>query len=99
MAVKRAVVKAYAERYSAGEVQTFLDAALAAHAANLPRVEVTGANFKEGGSSGQFVEGAPADLIELFQEVKEYQANADGDGLHGNRQMNHGDFRYRAIGW
>ena len=55
--VSRAVVKSLVDNYTRDQLVEWQKAATAALMANLPRVELTGTNFENGGSTGEFVGG------------------------------------------
>jgi hypothetical protein len=65
--VSRAAVLSCARKYTVAELVTKLDAATEAVEANAGRdVVVTATNFKDGGSSGELVEGNAEFLVELY---------------------------------
>lgn len=72
---------------------------MAAVAANVGRVELTSSSFKDESNSGEFVEGNPAELVELFTAVLDYQAVENGEEGSINQSITHGDFSRRAVGW
>lgn len=97
--ITEALVVSFAEQYSTAQLTTWLQAAQAALVADLPRVEMTGANFKEGGSSGQYVQGKPEFVVELTQRALKLKEAIDATDTVSNRAMVHGDLSRRAVGW
>ena len=98
--VTNLVVRAYVDKYSRAELVVIRDAALAADTAGLPRVEVTGANFKDGGSSGVYVSGDPEYVISVAQKaIDQVDAAASAGESRSNTAMSHQDFSRRPIGW
>ena len=90
------VVRAYSEKYSRAELVVIRDAAVVAHSGNLPRVMVTGANFKEGGSQGVFVEGDPKEVMAICNAAIDYlDRDAVAEAIK-NPQVNHLNFSGRA---
>lgn len=99
-AISATLVRAYAEDYSRAQLVTWRQAASAALAENLDRVELTSANFKEGGSGGQFVKGEPKFIVELMTAAIDYlDAEADAAQTKANPAMIHNDFSRRPVGW
>ena len=95
----QAILKAYAETYTQAEVTAWRSAAMAAHAANLPRVEITSVTLEGSTGAGMFVDKNPLELIELFTAVLELMRHGTGDGRRVNDRVVHGDFSQRAVGW
>jgi hypothetical protein len=102
MTITKTLVEAFAEEYSEVEIRAWRKAAMAAVAANLPRVEITSSNFKDGGSGGEFIDADPAELVELFTAVLRYLSRqaelAAGASERGNQQVSFADFRLRRWG-
>jgi hypothetical protein len=95
MVITRTVVKAVATVYTTAQLEELRGLAAAALVADLPRVELTGTQFESGGSQGIFVQGHPAQVIELCQAAIDYQAM---DGKQ-NTSIRHADFSRRQVGW
>ncbi len=90
------IVRAYAETYSRAELVVIRKAAVVAHSRNLPRVEVTGANFKEGGSQGVYVEGETKEVMAICNAAIDYLDRDEEAEALKNPQVNHLDFSNRA---
>jgi hypothetical protein len=98
MRVDMDLVRGLVETNTLEELKTKYVAAVEALEAGLEdRVEFTGVNMKESGTSGEFVRG------ELKMKVKLYKRAIDiktlGDGAKRNRRMNHVDFSRTECGW
>jgi len=91
-----AIVKGLAEDYTRAELVTLRQAATAAVMNNLPRVEITGANYDVGGQSGEFVKGEPEKVAEYCQAAIEY---IDEAAVQRNDEVVFGDFQYRWVSW
>jgi hypothetical protein len=61
------------------------------------RVEVTGANMKESGTSGEFIGGDLRMKVKLYGKAIELKSL--GEGSRRNRRMNHVDFSGTETGW
>lgn len=75
---------------------TLRQAATAAVMNNLPRVEITGANYDVGGQSGEFIQGEPEKVAEYCQAAIDY---IDSQSVRRNDEVVFGDFRYRWTSW
>jgi len=90
-----AIIKGLSEDYSRAELVTLRQAATAAVMNNLPRVEITGANYDVGGQSGEFVQGKPEMIAEYCMAAIDYLDAS----VKRNDTMVFGDFSYRPAAW
>lgn len=95
----QAIIRSYAETYTQEQITTWRTAAMEAHAANLPRVELTSVGMEGVSGSGMFVDKDPLELIELFTAVLDRMSQGEGTGKRVNNRIVHGDFSQRAVGW
>ena len=95
----RNLVRAYAEEYTEAQIRTWRREAMAAHAAELPRVELTGTDFEGGSTQGEFVRGAPEKIIKMMTAVLDYKVAEAAGGKLPNPAMSHADFSQRKVGW
>ena len=95
MANVSSIAKAVAADYSRAQLVTWRMAATEAIMAELPRVEITGANFDAGGSSGEFVNGRPERILEICNLAIDLLDNTE----KRNRNQFVGDFSQRRAGW
>jgi hypothetical protein len=90
-----AVVKGLAEDYTRLQLVVLRKAATDAVMAELPRVEITGANFETGGQSGEFIKGQPEKVAEYAHAAIQYLDEA----VKRNDSVVFGDFSRRRAGW
>jgi len=95
----KSIIRAYAEEYSEPQVRQWRRDAMAALAAELPRVELTGNSFDGGSSEGVFLHGKPKELIKIMTAVLDYKAAEAAGGDLPNPAMGHADFSQRKVGW
>ena len=93
--ISSAIIKALVDNYTREELRAWQSAGITAVMNNLPRVEVTGANFEMGGSSGEFVGGDPQQVVELTTAAIEW---IDAEAKTNDRQAS-ADFSRRRVGW
>lgn len=70
-------------------------AAVTAVMNDLPRVEITGANYDVGGQSGEFIKGQPEKIAEYTQAAIDYIDS----NVERNNSVVFGDFSNRPAGW
>ncbi len=92
------MVRGLVETNTLEELRVKYEAAVAEAEASLSdRVEVTGANMKESGTSGEFVRGDLRMKVKLYRKAIEMKTL--GEGARRNRRMNHVDFSRTTTGW
>jgi len=90
-----AIIKGLAEDYTRVQLAELRRAATDAVMNNLPRVEITGANYDVGGQSGEFVQGKPELIAEYCQAAIEHMDSCS----QRNDSIVFGDFSNRPAAW
>jgi hypothetical protein len=93
--LSNAIIKAIAEDFTRAQLVQMRQAAVAAVMKDLPRVEITGANYDVGGQSGEFIQGKPRDVVEYAQAAIDYIDST----VKRNNNVVFGDFSNRPAGW
>lgn len=99
--VTQTMVEACAETFTGAELLTYKAAAAQALLEDKPRVVMTASNMRDGGYTGQFIEGDPEFVLLLVKRAIAWQANDEAGSSQSlaNKSMAHADFSRRAVGW
>jgi len=93
--LSNAVIKALSEDFTRAQLVELRTAAVSAVMNDLPRVEITGANYDVGGQTGEFIKGSPEKIAEYAQASIEYIDST----TKRNDSVVFGDFSSRPVGW